>query len=179
MKSNQAPIDPRGRQFSAILRLVGLSLATLGAILTIIGLVSFFSAFGTFGPPRHFWCAIVGLPLFGVGLQISGLGFLGSFTRYVSGQTAPVHRDTFNYLARGTSAGVRTIAEAAASGFTAGARDETAPFVACSRCQASNPRSAHFCDQCGASLDVKTCPRCQGGNDPDARFCNQCGCQLA
>lgn len=179
MNPNQRSIDPRGPEVSTALRVVGLSMVVLGGILTLIGVTSFFSAFGTFGPPRYFWCAFLGLPLLGFGLQISGLGFLGPFTRYVSGQTAPVQRDTFNYLADGTTEGVRNIATAAAQGFSAGASKPTAANVAaCPHCHALNPHAARFCDQCGTAFGAKSCPRCRHENDADARFCSQCGCEV-
>jgi hypothetical protein len=177
MRFDKLPIDPRGRETSAALRTIGLTMVAVGGGLFLIGAVSFFSAFATREFPRYFWCAIVGLPVFGFGVQISGLGFLGAITRYMAGQTAPVQRDTFNYLADGTSEGVRTVASAAARGFAEGTGAD--PGVVCPQCQAMNGRDAHFCDQCGAGLDARTCPRCQHENDPGGRFCNQCGCELS
>jgi len=179
MNRKEQPIDPRGEEVSAVLRVVGLGMVAVGGVLTVIGVGNFFASFGTFEFPRYFWCAFLGLPLLGIGLQISGLGFLGTFTRYVSGQTAPVQRDTFNYLAEGTSEGVRTIAEAAAQGFSAGTTQRAAAdVVACPHCHALNPHEARFCDQCGTALGARSCPRCRHENDADARFCSQCGCEV-
>ncbi|MDR3634698.1 MAG: zinc ribbon domain-containing protein [Isosphaeraceae bacterium] len=179
MRETQHEIDPTGPQVSSLLRVAGLSMVAAGAVLTLVGMISFFSAFGTFQFPRYFWCTVVGLPLLGFGLQISGLGFLGAFTRYVSGQTAPVQRDTFNYLAKETRGGVHTIAEAAAHGVAAGTGAMTsAGDVTCPQCHGPNAREAQFCDQCGAALGPKLCPRCHHANDSAGRFCSQCGCQL-
>ena len=179
MRDKGNEIDPRGAETRAALRVVGLCMVTVGAVMTAIGLISFFSAFATFGPPRYFWCAIVGLPLLGFGLQLSGLGFLGAFTRYVSGQTAPVHRDTFNYLAEGTRGGVQTIAGAAAEGFAAGTRAQGGVADRlCPQCQSPNASGARFCEQCGTALAPRACPRCRHENESAARFCTQCGCQL-
>ena len=35
--------------------------------------------------------------------------------------------------------------------------------------------SGKFCNNCGASLDLKTCPKCGAKNAQSVRFCNQCG----
>ena len=42
-------------------------IAAVGLIFLIIGMASFFSAFGGGGPPRLFWCCFVGMPLLFVG----------------------------------------------------------------------------------------------------------------
>src|SRR5262245_8761920 len=106
--SDEERIDPNHLRQRALLRFAGVGLAILGLLFTAFGMVSFFSSFGTFEPPRYFWCAFVGLPLLMVGLAICQFAFLGRMSRFVAGESAPVQKDTFNYLAHGAQEGVRT-----------------------------------------------------------------------
>lgn len=93
----------------------------LGGIFALVGLGSFFTSFGSFEPPRYFWCAFVGLPMVAVGLSMLKFGYLGVFTRYVAKEAAPPAKDTFNYLAENTKEGVKTIAESIRGDSTASA----------------------------------------------------------
>ena len=97
-------INPRASEQRSGLRTLGVLLVAAGGILTAIGLVSLFSAFGQ-GPggggPRYFWCAILGLPLLGVGFRLLKWGYLRPIGRYVAGEMAPVARDTIDYVADG------------------------------------------------------------------------------
>jgi hypothetical protein len=169
---NEPMIDPNHRKIQGMLRTFGPLLLVAGLVLLAIGLISFFSAFGTGEFPRYFWCAMVGLPLVGVGLSLSKFGYLGEVLRYMSGEVAPVGKDTFNYMAEGTRPGVETIARAVGEGIRAGTREESKP---CVRCQARNDFSARFCNQCGAPLEELVCDTCHHPNAADARFCGQCG----
>jgi len=76
-------------------------LAGTGVLLIVVGAGSFFASFGSFEPPRYFWCCFIGMPLLPIGLATTKMGFWGSFTRYLSREVAPVQKDTFNYLAEG------------------------------------------------------------------------------
>jgi hypothetical protein len=168
-------IDPGHQGTRNVLRVVGPLVAGAGLILTIIGVGSFFSSFGTFEPPRYFWCAFVGLPLLGVGLGICKFAYLGSITRYMANEVAPVGKDTFNYMARGTKDAVRDVAGAIGEGFRAGQSGEVA-VRRCTQCNADNDPAANFCKACGAALPKSMpCPACGEINDPDARFCHHCG----
>jgi hypothetical protein len=130
---------------------LGPTLAGIGLVFTVIGFGSFFSSFGTFEPPRYFWCAFVGLPLLVVGLAVSHLAFLGSFARYFFGETTPVVKDTFNYLAEGTKGGVKTTAQALAEGLAEGLSKDR-PKAICARCKQANDPDARFCKTCGAEM---------------------------
>jgi hypothetical protein len=150
--SEERQIDPKHRATRKILRTLSPALAVVGLLLILVGMVSFFSAFGTFGPPRYFWCVFLGIPVLFVGVVLCLMGFLGSLARYVSGEAAPVQKDTFNYLAEGTKGGVKTLAQALGEGLAA---------------------------EMGRDGKAKThCPRCEHGNDADAKFCNKCGAPL-
>jgi hypothetical protein len=80
-------LDPGHAGKRDLLRVIGPSILAVGLLFTVIGMVSFFSAIGSFEPPRYFWCCSLGLPLIFLGTV---LGYLGAVTRYVSGESAPV-----------------------------------------------------------------------------------------
>ena len=99
-----------------VLRAGGPALAGLGLLFIIIGLVSFFASFGSFESPRYFWCAFLGIPLLFVGVLMCKFGYLGTISRYVAAEAAPVVKDAANYLGEGTQPGVKAVAKAAAEG---------------------------------------------------------------
>ncbi len=39
--------------------------------------------------------------------------------------------------------------------------------------------SGKFCNNCGASMELKTCPSCGAKNSQKIRFCNNCGANLS
>ena len=170
-------IDPGHERTRRVVRRVGIALLILGGVLTLIGMASFFAAFGGMGPPRYFWCAFLGAPLGFAGLVLTMYGFLGAFARYSAGEVAPVGKDTFNYMAEGTQDGVRTMATAFGEGL--GLREPTsgtAGSVACPKCSHANDVDAKFCDDCGSALPRSSvCASCRQQNDPDAKFCDNCG----
>jgi Double zinc ribbon len=141
------------RSVRTFLRVGGPILLAIGLLLTIAGMVSFFSAFGSFDMPSNFWMAFIGLPLIAVGAAMTRIGYLGPATRYVAGEVTPTIRDTL------------------------GALGITSATVACPTCGASNDADARFCDSCGKPLSAR-CASCGAANDPDARFCDACGAAL-
>ena len=80
-------------------------------------------------------------------------------------------RDTFNYLADGTRAGVTTVASAVGAGLSQG---KDADAINCPSCGHANDAGAKFCDECGKAMS-KTCSACEQVNDGDAKFCSACG----
>jgi hypothetical protein len=108
--------SPRHDTSRTVLRVVGPSAALVGLVFTIVGISSFFSALNDFGPPRYFWCAFVGIPLIGVGMMISQLGYMGAIYRYIAAESTPVARDTFNDLGEGIRPGVKAVAQAVTEG---------------------------------------------------------------
>jgi hypothetical protein len=182
MTKTPRQIDPRHREVRAILRVLGPLVLVIGIVLTAIGLISFFSAIGTFQAPRYFGMVILGLPLIGIGVGLTRIGFLGEILRYFSGEATPVARDTFNTMAEGTRHGIETIAHAAGRGFATavGGGNLAEPDMSlCRHCQAPNPGNAKFCNQCGTPIRVSSCPGCGAAIAGDARFCNQCGMPIA
>jgi hypothetical protein len=71
------------------LRVLGFIALLIGIPFAITGLISFFSSFGTFQPPKYFWCAFIGLPLIGLGIALLKMGFLGVAAAYVSDEVTP------------------------------------------------------------------------------------------
>lgn len=175
--SDERKINPKHKEIRRVFRIVGPITAGLGLLLTAIGIGSFFSAFGSFEAPRYFWCAFIGGPLLVVGLAITMFGFMGAVTRYQAGEVAPVGKDTFNYMAEGTKAGVKTMASAVGAGLAEGMGSDAAASVTCASCGHANDQDAKFCDECGAALS-KLCPACKQANDQDAKFCDNCGGKL-
>jgi len=88
-------IDPQHSDTRDFLRVLGPLVAGVGLIFTIIGIGNFFASFYSFGPgsfglPRYFWCAFIGLPLLAVGGSICKFAFMGAVTRYIADEVAPV-----------------------------------------------------------------------------------------
>lgn len=176
MLKEERHLDPHHQTLREVLRVAGPILVAVGLLFLAVGLGSFFSSFGGFGPPRYFWCAFVGMPVLSAGIACCRLGYLGRISRYVAGEVAPVQKDTFNFLAEGTQPGVRTLAAAIRDGLAA---DES-PAVLCPKCESPNEADAKFCSQCGAELPrERSCPVCSVLNAADARFCDQCGASMA
>lgn len=165
------------RAARANLRRLGIGLVVTGGVFTAIGMISFFSSFGSFEPPKYFWCAFIGLPMLGFGSMLCQFGFLGAITRFQAREVTPVVSDAFNELADGTQGGIHKVARALGSGLSSGMQGETGKV--CPDCGGSNDESARFCDQCGASMAPPACPSCGQLNDSGARFCDQCGTAIA
>ncbi len=173
-------IDHRHAALRGVLRAVGPAVVFVGLIFVVIGFGSFFATFGSFGPPRYFWCAFVGLPLLAVGMALCRFAFLGAVSRYVANEVAPVGKDVVNYMADGTQEAVRTVAAAIGQGLRAGAPGAAVSRVRCPECQADNEVTANFCSQCGAAISSqRTCRGCGAVHDIAARFCAKCGEPLA
>jgi hypothetical protein len=112
--------SPQHSLIRTVLRIGGPIIILVGLTFMIVGIGSFFSAFGTFEPPRYFWCVFVGIPLLFVGSAMCMFGFLGSYYRYVAGEAAPVAKDVVNYMGENTQPGVQAVAKAAAKGVSEG-----------------------------------------------------------
>jgi len=112
--------SPSHDSVRTFLRIAGPVVAVTGLIFTGVGIGSFFAAFGSFEPPRYFWCAFVGIPLFGLGMIMSKLGYLGAISRYIAGETTPVARDAINDLGEGIGPGVKAVSKAVKEGIMEG-----------------------------------------------------------
>jgi RNA polymerase subunit RPABC4/transcription elongation factor Spt4 len=170
-------IDPGHTGVRNTLRIVGPVVLVTGVGFVVVGLVDFFSAFRGHDQPHLFWCFFVGLPLVFAGGVMTQIAFMGKVLRYMAQETAPVGKDTFNYLANGTKDGIKTVAGAIGQGLREGGFGGTSQTtVRCHKCNALVQADAKFCAQCGQSLGkTKACPDCRELNDPDAKFCDNCG----
>ena len=101
MKDNHE-INPGHGGVRSLLRLIGPLLLAVAGVFLIVGLVDFFSAIAGKGRPTLFWCFFVAIPLLGIGSMITKFAFFGAVIRYLAEETAPVGKDTFNYVAQGT-----------------------------------------------------------------------------
>jgi hypothetical protein len=159
---------PRYDQARAVFRVVGPLVAAAGVLLIATSIVDFFLSMGTPGRmPRLFWCFFLGAPLLFVGWALTVPGYLGLFSRYTAGEVAPVQKDAFNYMARETAGGVRTVAGAVAEGLASAHTG-----AACPRCGAALPGGARFCPGCGAPFAAEVCAGCGGQAVPGAKFCH-------
>ena len=174
-------IDPGHNRPRNALRKAGPIVLGAGIVLTVVGFGSLFVAIATGGTPILFFLAFIGLPLTFVGTVMTFAGYMGKIARYTQAESAPVAKDTFNYLADGTQEGVRTVATAIGEGIGAGigagaAGTEGETKIRCHKCNDVQAADAKFCDNCGATMEKnKSCPKCSELNDPDARFCDNCG----
>jgi ribosomal protein L40E len=148
------PSLPQQAGVRSFLRVGGVVLVIVGGLLTLGGLASFFSAFGSFGAaPTNFWMAFIGLPMLAIGAAMLRAGYLGPASRYVAGEVTPVLRDSLGALGAGPERRL------------------------CAACGAENDADAGFCDRCGQPLS-RRCAACGANNDVDAGFCDSCGAAL-
>ena len=113
----------RHKQRRSFLRVAGPIIASVGLIFIIIGMGSFFSAFGGGGLPRFFWCCFLGMPLLFVGFVMCMFGYIGALARYSAAEQVPVATDAINDLAEGTQGAVKTVARAVVEGIKEAQRD--------------------------------------------------------
>jgi len=166
-------LNPGHQQLKSFLRFVGPAMLCVGLLFMAIGLIDFFRAMSSHsGPPKLFWCLFIGMPMMFFGGAITKFAFMGSVLRYMSAESSPVAKDTFNYMAAETKEGVREVASAIREGIVG----ESSEQICCRSCKEPNDRDARFCNGCGIAIATeKDCPSCEAPNDYDARFCDFCG----
>lgn len=126
-------------------RVVGAILLVVALVFLGMGLADFFGSMNDSDAPHRFWMVFVGVPLLGVAGWCLQAGFLGAGARFVAGETAPVLKDTANYLTDGRGV----------LGIGADARDEASPAAGdrfCPKCGAAHAEGAQFCSSCGDRL---------------------------
>ena len=117
-------LSPYHTTARTVLRVGGPVIALVGLVLIVVGVGNFFASMGSFEPPRYFWCVFAGMPLLMVGLVMCKFGYMGAIFRYWAGETAPVAKDTFNYVAEEAQPGVRAIGKSITEGIVEGQRGQ-------------------------------------------------------
>jgi ribosomal protein L40E len=158
------------RKMRSVFRIFGPIFLVIAGVCMVLAFVDFFTLEG-FEEPKYFWLFFIALPIIFVGFILTGLGYGSSVAKYQTREYAPVAKDTFNYLAKETTTGVKEIANALQQGSRADVSSN------CHSCQQQNPIDARFCNSCGEKL-IQICSGCQHENKNDAQFCNQCGSSL-
>ena len=145
---------PEQKAAGNFLRKIGPLVFIAGLICIITAMINFFMAMSGGGEPRLFWLFFIGMPLMFVGGVMSQFSFLGMFTRFVAGETAPVAADTANYLADETKDAVETVAKSAAKGIAEGIETSKAAGEKnfCSHCGFPTKADFRFCPKCGKAL---------------------------
>ncbi len=151
-----------------LFRVIGPLFLLVGVGCITIAMYDFFTIQG-FAQPKYFWLFFVAMPFLFIGFILTGFGFGSSVARYQSREYAPVAKDTFNYLAKETTSGVKNISRAIQS--------SQLSKIECHSCHQQNDIDAKFCDECGEKM-MKSCHSCRNENDPEARFCDNCGTSL-
>jgi hypothetical protein len=136
-----------------------LVLRTLGAVLTIIGLLLLgigmgraLSSSGSAEWSGYVWPAILGMPLLLVGMALCKRGYSGFFARSGFGKADHFRRsNTVTYLAESTRGDVDTIARAMRESMIA-AMSGKEQVVLCPDCKHSNDADAKFCKNCGTPI---------------------------
>lgn len=165
------PLDPPPQHVRARdgLRVGGMVLLAIGAVLALIGLVDFFAAFGAGGrAPTRFWMLMVGMFLLSIGAAMLKFGYLGALAKYMAREGSPAAAEGVNRVGMGAAPGITAVAAAVGAGLREGGR------VACGSCGDPQAPDAKFCDACGAAMHG-VCPSCGAVGEAGARFCDQCG----
>ena len=103
-------INPDHKSQNTFLKTFGPLVLIVGLGFMATGMISFFSAFGSFdGFPKYFWCCFVGMPLMFIGIVMTKFAYMGKVARYSAAELAPVAKDTFSYFAKESSDGVSSI----------------------------------------------------------------------
>jgi len=131
-------------QLRNVFRVAGMLLTCIGLVLIVMGFSALFSTMNadpfaddSFGPPKRFFLAFIGMPVLAVGAWCLQAGFMGAAARYAAGEGAPVLKDSVAYLTDGEGLlGVGRTVDDADSKF-------------CSSCGKPAGQAARFCESCG------------------------------
>jgi len=181
-KSGFKYLEPQNKT-KKTLRILGWVFSGIGVFSLGLGALFFFSnMFSMNSGYPGIGGGITGVIFFGIGgfLTVIGFafllfGYMGSVSRYTASQTAPVAKDTTNYMLDGTRDEFsKSIASVVGAVKTDGAAPVSGSLPKCPKCGTINEKGAKFCDHCGAPL-TKVCPKCGEVNDADALHCRHCG----
>lgn len=146
------------REAVRIARVAGPIVATIGALMFIVGFIQFASFDPSpFGEMPSVVLPFFGMILFGVGATVTRWAYVGPVAKYVAEESAP-----------GIRIAARTVVDEA----------RRVPASRCASCGTENAIDARFCKSCAAPL-VRRCAACGGASAADARFCDDCGKPIA
>jgi len=141
-------------------RVLGPTMIVIGGLMLIIGVGQFILSMiqamsgGNAKPPILFVAlGVPGLLIFGIGMQLTGVGFLKQTTKYVAKESAPA--------AQITTTAIRSAL-----------LDDDIP---CPSCATPIEPDSKFCSNCGFKVAKMNCPSCNASIDTNARFCSDCG----
>ena len=169
--NNNSINDSKHEQTRKKFKILALIFFPLGAVLFITGLINFFMSMYSGTMPVLFWCAFLGIIFLGIGGTCARFGFMRQVTTYVASQTAPVAKDTINYMSTNTADSLAHTASTISNAINNNNQ------IKCSNCGALNDKEAKFCKNCGKQL-TKICPNCHASNDSNATYCDNCGTRL-
>lgn len=153
--------DNKHLRTKRILKIIGLLLLVAGLIFVVVGLVDFFSCFGTANMPTRFWCLFVGLPLLAIGISTTIFAYRMELTRYIKNESVPIINE------------MGTEIKPAVSAISNAVKEGVQEKIIC-ECGAQNDPDSKYCKSCGKSL-VIVCPDCGNKNDLSSKFCDNCG----
>lgn len=147
------------------LKIIGSIILGVGITLSAIGLISFFSAFGSGDFPKLFFLVFPGFPMIGIGASMLSFAFKREIMRYSKNESVPVINEAIEEVGPKVKKVV------------SGEKPESEKVKKCPSCGAENSDKNKFCPECGAALD-KVCPKCGNKVGASDKFCPNCGTKL-
>lgn len=147
------------------LKIIGFIVLGAGIILSAIGLISFFSAFGSDDFPKLFFLVFPGFPMIGIGASMLSFAYKREIMRYSKNESVPVINEAIEEVGP-------TVKKVVSEEKTSDEKTKKCPD-----CGAENSDKNKFCSECGAALN-KVCPSCGNTVEADDKFCPNCGTKL-
>ncbi len=147
------------------LKIIGSIILGVGITLSAIGLISFFSAFGSGDFPKLFFLVFPGFPMIGIGASMLSFAYKREIMRYSKNEGVPVLNEAIEEVAPTVKKVV------------SGEKPESEKVKKCPSCGAENSDKNRFCPECGAALN-KVCPKCGNKVGASDKFCPNCGTKL-
>ena len=144
------------------LKILGFIVLTIGIILSLIGLIDFFMAFGSFESPKLFFLTFIGFPCIAIGSALLHFAYMGNIAKYTAKETMPTIKNVGNTVASVVEDSIDVVKN----------EKDRCPY-----CGEIIDKDAKFCDECGKPL-TKVCPLCGEVNDHDSKFCKNCGKEI-
>ncbi len=152
-------------QLKRKLKIIGFIVLGAGVILSAIGLISFFSAFGSGEFPKLFFLVFPGFPMIGIGGSMLSFAYKREIMRYSKNEGVPVLNEAIEEVAP-------TVKKVVSDGKTTDEKTKKCP-----ECGAENSDKNKFCSECGEALN-KTCSACGNKVEASDKFCPDCGTKL-